>query len=175
MHEPCKPLVMIRNSLILILIAAFFTNCSVAQSGNKYIRNTYAYCKFSSPGNIMADDNGNQVNSLIQERIIYIEIKGTAKPVIRSIISGKYGFTGTASLVEQYPASPGNDPLTGNPVNLKKRSGYNLWRIDLSPLENQSNVPAKPLGNYRVRGTINGRSFSILIKQETALAPDLRY
>lgn len=166
---------MIRHSLILIFIAAFLCNCSVAQTGNKYIRNTYAFCKFSAPGNIMADDNGKQVNTVIQDRIIYIEVKGTAKPIIKSIASGRYTFTGTPELVDAYPASAGNNPLTGTPVNIKKRAGYNLWRIDIAPASDKIEVPANPLGNYRVKGTINGRAFSIYIKQEVALAPDLRY
>lgn len=153
----------------------FINNSALAQKGNKLIRNSYAYCKFSSPGMIPVNPQGKPMATMIQERIIYLEIKGNATPVIETVRSGKYHFTYSTREITNFPESPGILEKTGKPVLFHKLTGYTLWRIDLSPGSDQEAIPARVLGNFQVKGSLNGNPFTAIIKKESAVQAQPRY
>ena len=146
----------------------------IGQSTNKLIPNSYAFCKFSSPGNIISDEAGEPQPQVIQERIIYLQIKGTSKPAIKKIKALNYLFSHSITPISNFPESPGINSISGKPVTMVKRKGYTLWRIDLQPM-NDMKIPAHNLKNYNINGSLNGNPFNIIIKKEVMLNPDMRY
>ena len=166
---------MLRYTSYFVYFILFANNIAFAQTVNKPVGRSFAYCKFSNPGTIIAPGAGKKSATLIQERIIYLEIKDTAKPEIKSVVSGKYRFSNSITAVSSFPESPGINLSTSQAVTIKKRPGYSLWRIDIFPEDAQMTVPAIVLNNYVVKGSLNGKRFTVSIKKETLLSSEMRY
>lgn len=161
--------------IYFLLVVPFFNLDCIGQSSNKLIPNSYAFSKFSSPGNMMVPEAGQPGPQVIQERIIYLQVKGNLKPEIKGIKALDYYFSHSIRPISDFPESPGINSLTGKPMKMVKRKGYTLWRIDLQPAHDSMNIPAHNLRNYYVRGMLNSTPFNVLIKKEIVLHPDMRY
>ena len=70
---------MVKKILLLFVLVITADNIVFAQTAGKLISKSYAYCKFSIPGTIIAPGAGKRPQTVIQERIIYLEIKDTVK------------------------------------------------------------------------------------------------
>ena len=166
---------MVKKILFLLVLVITADNIVFAQTANKLIGKSYAYCKFSLPGTIIAPGAGKRPQTVIQERIIYLEIKDTVKPVIKTIYSGKYHFSNSITAISNFPESPGISLTASKAAIIKKRAGYSLWRIDIFPEDDQITVPSVVLNNYVVKGSLNGKPFTVSVKKETQLSGDMRY
>ena len=166
---------MFRYTSYLLFFMLFVNNIVFAQTANKQISKSYAFCKFSLPGTIIAPGAGKRSPAVIQQRMIYLEIKDTARPVIKSVVSGKYHFSNSITAISSLSESPGINLSTSQAVTIKKRKGYSLWRIDIFPEDDQITVPAIALNNYILKGSLNGKTFTVSVKKEIQLSAEMRY
>ncbi|HMJ48603.1 MAG TPA: hypothetical protein VK498_14830, partial [Ferruginibacter sp.] len=90
---------------------------SYAQSGST-INQARAFVKVSSPGTVMADENGNQVRRMIIQRFIYIETPLNATLTITRVIAGTKLFTGVAERIYGPKAEVGTGKGNNRPVIL---------------------------------------------------------
>ena len=165
-----------KRSLLSILLVAFFL-VSCAQN-NCNVKRGYAFYTMSLPGMIMKDDNGNDVPPVINiERFIYIECVGTNMPVIQSVLYNNSEYKPAITRVTEKTVSVGRMQASGEGMGVYKltaRKGYTLWKIDLQPANDNTNVK-QDCKNIIIKTTDKGKICKFYIYKEILLASLPRY
>jgi hypothetical protein len=155
----------------LFLFFLIGSNCH-SQSGGT-VKQARAFLKVSSPGTVMADENGNQVRRMIIQRCIYIETPINATLAITRITAGKKLFTGVAERIYGTRVEVGRMFGNNRKVILNAAKDNKLWKIEVNPVAEQDQSYEKTLRNIQVSGKLNGKKFTTTILKEIQLAGDL--
>ncbi len=127
---------------VLAALLAFTFFLSYAQTRCN-INKGYAYFTSSIGGAQMVDENGNPVRQAPHiTRFIYIEWKGTVKPVIHSITYDNREFRSSISQPASRTVVAGKNPLTEKDIILRTRKGNSFWKLELAAIDEKQAVPA---------------------------------
>jgi hypothetical protein len=137
------------------------------------IKKAWAYYTVTMPGMQMTDGKGNPVDAIpFVDHFIYIECKGTAKPVIDSVRYNNASFAAQVKMEAGRKISIGETNDGKHTISAKK--GNTIWKIEvLPPLDKPMVIQNSK--NINIRGKAAGHSCEYHLSKETQLATLPRY
>lgn len=146
---------------------------SPAQNTNK-IQRAYAFYKVIMPGNIPVDENGKPLNSVENmERFIYIELTGSERPAIISVLYNEVAFGAVVTAVNGFAIHAGKKAENGQDIQLTPKKGNRFWKVDLQ-LPNNAVMPKRDCRLIVIKGKAGYRPYKFYLYRETGLsAPDM--
>ncbi len=131
---------MIRYALLGSLFIIAFSSCAQSKNGIKKINAFYA---IRIPGNIPADEKGNEYANVIDTiHTIYIELSGKKIEWTQAWIENKV-YDIVPALISQTSLEVGVDKLTLQNIVLIPSKGNSLWQLVLVPLKQTGIAPQK--------------------------------
>ena len=156
-----------------ILALVFFTVCGNAQ--NYKIQKAYAFVTSFTPGRAQTDENGKRINpETVTERFIYVETNYKSKPVIDSVLYNGELFAGTITEIKEIKYNAGIKKVNGQAVIISLKKGNNLWRLDLQPAINKTQLQPG-VKKIIIKGKLGKTNFRYLLNNETELSSPDRY
>jgi hypothetical protein len=131
---------MIPYALLGSLFITTFSSCAQPKNGIKKINAFYAV---RIPGNIPADEKGNEYANVIDTiHTIYIELSGKNIEWKQAWTENKV-YTVTAALISKTPLEIGLNKLTLQNIILVPSKGNSLWQLVLVPGKQTRSAPQK--------------------------------
>jgi hypothetical protein len=155
---------------ILLIIMGSAAIVSTDAQDKCGIKKAYAFYTVSMPGVQMTDGKGNPVEAIpFTDHFIYIECKGTTKPVIESVVfNNKLTLQAVVKMVEGKKLSAGKRNDKDYMITAKK--GNTLWKLEILPPKD------KPVVIQNAKDiTIKGKGCDYHLTKETELASIPRY
>jgi hypothetical protein len=156
---------------LFILLCLLVTASICAAQTNCNIKNAYAFYTVSVPGAQMSDDNGNPIPPKVDiVRFIYIELGGTAKPQIKTVLYNNKTLSATLTAVKGRTVVPGSELSENNNFKITCKKGNSLWKIELQP-QGDNSMPEQGCKNI----IIKNKTCSFKLIKEIQLATLPRY
>lgn len=158
----------LRSGLLLLfffLFIAAFTQVRPVVKG-------YVFSQLINEGVNRVDENGNSTSAGLKTKIyIYLEVRGSGKPMVSQVRYNSKVFNDpTVYSITGVPAYVGSTAAGGKKIVLSPARGNHLWRIEFTITENQEKPLVATHPTILVKGSIDRRAFTIVLKNEVALA-----
>lgn len=158
----------IKPVIFFVLSILFFEQASHAQLKN--VRNVGAFAKEMSYGQELRGLDGNSIERRDTAYFIYLEVKGKSEPKPSQLSFNGRNYAPSVYPVTEKTVIAGINKITNKKIIIRKSAACSLWRVELNPLQGSSGTsPKKTI----LKGTLNGRSFSLPIKKFIQLEADV--
>jgi hypothetical protein len=147
--------------LFLALLSQAQVKCNVNKA--------YAYFTVIMPGTQMVDEKGNAVPPVPHvERFIYLDARGTAKPLIKAVLYDNKPVTATITRLYGNNVAVGKKAEDQKGIMLKNKKGNAFWKLELNTPDGKP-MDAGNCSNIVVQLRSGGKTCSYKISSETQL------
>lgn len=153
---------------VLFAISFLFVLKATAQTIR--IQKVYGYVREATYGVELKDLDGNPVARPDSVFVVYLLVKGNAKPSVASARYGGRNFDANVFEVQEKEVLVGTKKTDEKQVVLAPGPNAKLWRVELWP----QNIEERAKSNLLIlKGKLNNKAFTLKFKRWIVLSPQI--